>query len=129
MYRLLLLLPFLLLLACDRNPYKQGAILYENFCQNCHMEDGSGLEGLIPPLANVDFVKNKQDQLACIIRYGLQDSILVNGRTYNQAMAGIPQLSNVEIGNIINYINHAWGNDYGFYPPDRVDRMLEDCER
>lgn len=114
-------------LSCERKPYRQGEILYQNFCANCHMDDGSGLAGNIPPLAGADFVRQNQDQLACIIRHGLEGGVVVNGIAYQNPMAGIPQLSEFEIANIINYINQAWGNDYGYLPLKNVRESLEGC--
>lgn len=119
----------LLVLNCDSNPYQQGKILYSNFCESCHMTDGSGLAGNIPPLVNADYLKNNQDKLACIIRYGQQGPIVVNDTTYNEAMPGVPQLTDFEIANVINYINHAWGNDYGFIQIDEVRESLKECEK
>mgnify|MGYP005666611501 CR=1 FL=1 len=115
------------MMSCADNPYKQGAILYENFCASCHMEDGVGLEGLIPPLAGADFLKNNNLQTACIIRKGITDSLMVNGRLYTDPMAAIPQLSDFDINNIINYINQAWGNDYGYVKLEDVRKTLESC--
>ena len=63
----------------------------------------------------------------CIIRYGLADTIQVNGKDYWQPMTGIAHLTDIEISNIINYINEAWGNDLGFYPPDKVKETLTVC--
>lgn len=126
-YASLLLSALALWPACDSNPYKQGAILYTNFCENCHMADGSGLQGLIPPLAQADFLHKYPEQLPCIIRYGLKDTVIVNGQSYSQEMAGIPQLNAVEIGNIINYINSAWGNDNAFVPPNQIEEYLSNC--
>ncbi len=117
------------LLSCENKPFRQGEILYLNFCANCHIEDGSGLAGNIPPLAGADFVAQNQEQLACIIRYGLEGSVMVNGLTYQNPMAGIPQLSEFEIANIINYINQAWGNDYGYLPLKTIRESLEECRR
>lgn len=92
------------------------------------MEDGQGLKGLIPPLANADYLKNNQAQIACIIRHGMQGTILVNGKEYEQIMQPIPQLSDFEIANVINYINQAWGNDYGFVPINEVQASLKKCD-
>jgi len=127
---LLLLLALGFFLAdCDRQPYRQGAILYTNFCANCHMEDGSGLESLIPPLAGADYLREEQKLLPCIIRYGQRGPIVVNGRTYGQQeMPGVPELSDFEITNVINYINQAWGNDYGVVKYETVRQALESCE-
>ena len=119
---------FIALYSCQDQPFKQGEILYTNFCANCHMEDGSGLAGNIPPLAGSDYLKNNQVFTACIIRYGQSDTIMVNGIPYFQPMAGIPKLSQFEIANIINFINQAWGNDYGFVKLEDIRQQLADCD-
>ena len=113
---------------CGDDPYKQGRILYNNYCANCHIEDGSGLAVLIPPLAKADYLRDNQELLPCMIRYGMQGPIVVNDTLYNQAMPGAEELTSFEIANIINYINHAWGNDYGYFPHGRVTEALEACE-
>ncbi len=119
----------LALVNCERKPYRQGEILYQNFCANCHMDDGTGLAGNIPPLARADYVRQNQERLACIIRYGIEEEIVVNGKTYSNPMAAIPELSEFEIANIINYINQAWGNDYGYMPVKEIRKRLEECKR
>jgi len=115
--------------ACEYKPYSHGEIMYQNFCASCHMDDGSGLTGNIPPLAGADFLKEHADELPCIIRYGISDTILVNGVTYTSPMVGVPQLTDAEITNIINYMNQAWGNDYGFVNPKDVERILKECRK
>lgn len=114
--------------ACEDNPYPQGEILYNNFCSNCHAADGSGLEGLIPPLANADYLVSHRDKLPCIIRYGIADTIVVNGRTYTQKMEAIPNLSRFEIANILNYIEHSWGNQQKYFTIQEVEASLENCD-
>lgn len=114
--------------ACQSEPFKQGKILYTNFCANCHMDDGSGLEGIYPPLANADYIAEDPLKMVCIIRNGMEGEIVVNGKTYNQPMEGIPQLTEFEISNIINYINQAWGNEYGFVKMGNIRTQLENCE-
>lgn len=118
-----------LLAGCEGQPYRQGQILYQNFCANCHMDDGSGLQGNIPPLAGSDFLRQNQELVPCIIRYGQEGPIVVNGKTYNNPMAAIPQLSDIEITNIINYINHSWGNDFGYVQFETARQMLKRCEK
>ena len=76
--------------------------MYGNFCASCHMDDGSGLRGRIPPLANSDYLKKYASELACIIRYGKTGEIEVNGKKYQEPMPGVPQLTDFEIANIIN---------------------------
>lgn len=123
-----LFLVFSAIQSCDYQPYKQGKILYTNFCASCHIEDGTGLRGVYPPLAQSNYLANNQSLLPCIIRHGLSDSIQVNGQWFNQPMAAIPNLNEVEITNIINYVNHAWGNDLPHRKVEEVRHQLENCK-
>lgn len=124
LFGLILLVPNF---SCENEIYHQGRILYENFCQNCHMEDGTGLKGIIPPLKNSDFLYNNQEKLTCIIRKGITETILVNGKTYKQPMPGNPKLTQGDIANIINYINQAWGNKIKPVLYDDVLKQYETC--
>ena len=114
--------------ACNNNPYKQGEVLFNNYCAPCHSEDGSGLRSLIPPLAQSDYLKKQKDQLPCIIRYGLNDTIYVNGKMFNEPMEGIPSLNDVEIANIINYIDQEWNYQLGYISKPKVKQQLENCK-
>jgi len=113
--------------SCDSNPYKQGKLLYENYCQNCHQENGEALLGLIPPLKNSDYLEQHQAELPCIIRNGLKGEIVVNGLPYNHEMPGNKTFSQIEIANIINFVNNSWGNNYGYVSYDEVKETLEKC--
>lgn len=114
--------------SCKDTPYQQGRILYENFCANCHMDDGSGLEGLIPPLAQADYYKENVLKTACLIRYGMEGPVQVNGRTYDQPMPGVDQLTEFEIANILNYISEAWYDDLPYVKLEEVRATLENCK-
>lgn len=112
---------------CSSNPFPQGERLYAYHCSNCHMPDGSGLEGLIPPLAQSDFLRLHPEQVPCIIRYGQKGPIVVNGKTYDQEMAAISDLNHFEITNIINYIHFAWGNGLEYRKVQEVQSALDNC--
>lgn len=114
--------------ACDKKGYRQGEALYRQYCANCHMEDGTGLKGNIPPLAGSDYLRNNAVSIACVIRYGLNEPITVNGKIYDQPMAGIPKLNEFEIANLINYIHHSWGNDLGYVSLEKVRSALDTCK-
>ncbi len=123
------LIMILSFVSCDYQPYKQGRNLYNFYCATCHMDDGSGLRGLYPPLAGADYLANHQENLACIIRYGLADTILVNQKMYNYAMPGVEELNDVQITNVINYINHAWGNDLQHVKVEDIKNALTGCQK
>lgn len=127
-FALLLFLLSFAFFACDDNPYVQGQILYKNFCENCHMEDGTGLQGIIPPLAGSDYLAANQGLLPCLIRNGYKGEMIVNGRIYNTEMQAIKELTEFEITNVINYINTAWGNDIEIVKHLDVRAALEACE-
>ena len=114
--------------SCQQEPYQQGKVLYTTHCENCHMADGTGLGGNIPPLAGADYLASEQELISCIIRNGQAGQIVVNGVTYDEEMPGVPDLTDFQIANIINYINHAWGNDYGFVKVEDIRTELENCK-
>jgi mono/diheme cytochrome c family protein len=112
---------------CFTNRESEGQQLYVQQCANCHMDDGSGLRGLIPPLAGSDYLVRHREQLACIIRHGQQGEIVVNGVHYNRPMPGDQDLSEVHITNILNYIQTNFGNQNELFTVQEVNRQLEKC--
>ncbi len=122
----LLFVAFLFWTACQQ-PYTQGKALYESACGSCHMSDGSGLAGLIPPLAGSDLIRNQPDLLPCIIIQGMEGKIQVNGQWYDQVMAPVIGINEVEMANILNYIQSKWGDPAQFYSPDRILQIRSSC--
>lgn len=100
---------------------------YEKHCASCHGLKGEGLKDLIPPLANADWLAENQDRFVCIIKYGMNEKIVVNGKEYEQQMDG-KNLSEIQIYNIINYVNSSWGNDFELTTSDKVLEQFKTCE-
>jgi len=119
----------LFLLSCEETKYAQGKKLYTIACESCHMEDGQGLQGIIPPLAQADYLREHQEDLVSIITKGIADTIMVNGILYAQPMEGISTLTPVQTTNIINYINTAWGNDYPIVSLAWVEEKMREEEQ
>lgn len=92
------------------------------------MADGVGLESLIPTLVKADYLLENPLKTACIIRNGLNDTIVVNGKVYSQEMSAIPVLSEFEITNIMNYIHSSWGNNMPYITLEEVKRSLDSCK-
>lgn len=114
--------------SCEADKYTHGKILYDNFCVNCHGENGENLAELIPPLANSDYLTKHKDKVACLIYYGYNGKMTVNGKEYNQQMPPNPNLNDIDIANLINYINNHFGNENGYTPLKEVQQMLNNCE-
>jgi hypothetical protein len=91
------------------------------------MEDGTGLGWLIPPLANADYLQTHVTNVPCIIRYGSKGGMTVNDITYKELMPSFRNLNEVELSNLINYINNAWGNNNPETSPSEVAEWLLLC--
>ena len=106
-----------------KKSYARGEALYADFCVTCHMAKGEGVPRAFPPLANSDYLKNKQNESIIGIKNGMSGEIVVNGVTYNGVMAGMG-LNDQEVADVMNYINNAWGNDYGeYYSAEKVTKI------
>ena len=90
---------------------KRGESVYQANCASCHMPEGEGLEAVFPPLAKTDYVKNVKRAIS-IILVGQQGEIAVNGKPYNTAMAALPQLTDQEVADVLNFVRNSWGNKY-----------------
>jgi cytochrome c551 len=104
----------------------QGRKLYAKHCAQCHQADGSGLAQLIPPLAGADFLQDTA-AVVCIIRYGAQEPLRVNGRLYQQPMPANPQLRPIEVAEIATFISNSWGNQGSFISVQDAEQILKTC--
>ena len=92
---------------------KNGKSLYEDFCVRCHMPNGKGQEGIIPPLAKSDFLfKHMEESIKALKFGGIDGVITVNGVKYDSRMEKMG-LYDDEIADIMNYTLNSWGNKYG----------------
>jgi mono/diheme cytochrome c family protein len=114
--------------AVKRDQYiAEGFNGYQTHCANCHQADGKGLAGLYPPIT-ADFLKNKND-LACLIRYGMSQPIVVNGKSYNRPMPANPTLKELDVAEIVTYVQVTWGNpNAAMMPVDSAKTILERCQ-
>ena len=90
---------------------KRGESVYQANCAGCHMPEGEGVEAVFPPLAKTDYVKYAKRAIGIILA-GQEGEISVNGKTYNTAMAALPQLTDQEVADVLNFVRNSWGNKY-----------------
>ncbi|MGB2338835.1 MAG: c-type cytochrome [Flavobacteriaceae bacterium] len=88
--------------------YARGKLLYDDFCVRCHLSNGLGEAGLVPPLANADFLEDIKATVHSI-KYGIRGPIIVNGVEYNGSMSPMG-LEDDEIADVTNFILNSWGN-------------------
>lgn len=105
-----------------------GRQLYIQHCSNCHQADGKGLAKLFPPVDKSDFIDQNVEEVICLIRHGMSGEVVVNGVVYNQPMPAMPQLSNLEIAEIVTYIYNSWGRENGIVSVKDTERILAACK-
>ncbi|MFC7358271.1 c-type cytochrome [Jejudonia soesokkakensis] len=88
---------------------ERGAIVYKDFCNQCHRPNGKGVGRSFPPLANSDYLFEHREASIRGIKYGQQGEITVNGKIYNGVMTPMG-LSDQEVVDVMNYITNSWGN-------------------
>ncbi len=106
--------------------FLQGRDIYNRQCRNCHQPDGRGLRGIIPPLAASDYLQHHQATIPCLLKAGSSDTLIVNGRQYAPQMPA-HNLTNLELAEVLTFINNSWGNEYGFVQVKQVDNWLKNC--
>ena len=98
---------------------ERGAEIYTDFCMNCHLASGEGVENVYLTAGRFDIVaevqtpddasmKNQEESIRGL-KYGQQGEITVNGKKYNSFMPP-PGLGDDEVADVMNYINNSWGN-------------------
>lgn len=101
----------------------RGAVIYEDFCMNCHLPDGKGVEKTYPPLSGSDFLMNNREKSIRAIKFGQSGEIIVNGKTYNGTMMPMG-LSDSEIADVMNYITTSFGNvNDKMFTPKEVSKI------
>ena len=87
-----------------------GKLIYEDFCVQCHLNNGEGIEKIYPPLNNSDYLLENIDKSIYSIKYGLKGEITVNGIKYDGVMIS-QGLEDSEIADVMNYITNSWDNN------------------
>ncbi|WP_343565864.1 cytochrome c [Sphingobacterium sp.] len=104
-----------------------GQKVYLTHCQNCHGEKGEGLGNLYPPLTDTKFLKDNQQKLACIVKYGTAGELEVAGRKFNNTMPA-SNLSAVDIAYVLTYINTKINKGKEIFPLNEVEKQLKNCQ-
>lgn len=106
--------------------FVEGYQLYTEHCANCHQTDGKGLEALYPPINGSDYLKNKE-KVICLIRYGQNEAIVVNGRKFHRPMPPNPQLTDIDIAEITTFIYNKWGGETLITDVKETSKILDTC--
>ena len=89
--------------------YEAGALLYQDFCLQCHLDQGQGVAKTFPPLAGSEWLTEKREGGIRAVKYGQRGAIEVMGAPYNGIMPPMG-LTDQEVADVMNYIMNSWGN-------------------
>lgn len=98
---------------------ERGKEIYSRNCVSCHMDQGEGLEGIFPPLANSDYMLADKKRAMSQILKGVSGEMTVNGKKYNGEMNGY-DLTDDQVSDLMNYIFNSFGNKGGITKPEEV---------
>lgn len=107
--------------------FVQGEELYSKHCSNCHQKSGKGLGLVYPPVDVSDYIDSNMESVICLIENGKKGEMVVNGKSFNQAMPGIPSLTDLEIAEIATYLYNNWGRRKGLIDVKEVTQVLLEC--
>ena len=100
---------------------EEGKSLYNVACAVCHKGDGSGQEGLAPPLVGSEWVSGTYDYLARISLDGLVGPIEVAGRKYDLMMPPLGALEDSQLAAILSYVQRNFGD--ASLPPIKANEL------
>ncbi len=93
----------------------EGAEIYTDYCEACHMVNGKGYEDIYPALKNNEIVLGDQEELIYL---------LLEGR------AGMPtfidDLEVIQLTTVINFIRNSWGNAAGEINQEQMNTAYEE---
>ncbi len=107
--------------------YVKGEELYLKHCSNCHQSTGKGLGLVYPPLNTSDYMDKNFEHVLCLMKYGIQGEITVNGKSFSQPMPGVEALTNLEIAEIATYIYNTWDHQRGIIDVTEASRVMDSC--
>ena len=111
----------------EQQYYVHGEQLYLKHCSNCHQASGTGLGLIYPPLAKSDFIDKNFESVICLMRHGINGELIVNGKSFNKEMPGIPSLTDLEIAEIATYLYNTWGHQRDSVELKEVSAILDRC--
>ena len=107
----------------DKASMERGKKIYDNYCQACHMADGSGVSGLNPPLVKTKWVLGDKKQLVTILLKGMDETIEVNGEEYSNVMQPHAFLKDQEIADVLTFVRNSFGNKASAVTPAEVKNL------
>lgn len=101
-----------------------GEKLYQTNCAACHLNDGKGVAGIFPPVANSDYFTGDINKTIHPVVNGLSGEITVNGNKYNSVMPK-QALTDAEAAAVLTYVYQTMNNQKTRVTADDVKKVRQ----
>lgn len=91
------------------------------------MENGKGVGTLIPSLTESKAFTNNHEEIVCWVRNGIKAKTLGTAVSGGYTMPPNEALSEIEITNILNYIQQTWHSKAKSFTLKNIQKSLADC--
>ncbi|MGV3663431.1 MAG: DUF7133 domain-containing protein, partial [Prosthecobacter sp.] len=106
------------LTAAEQARFDMGRTLYASICAGCHQPNGSGLDGIAPPLIDSEWVTGSPERLARIVLHGVRGYITVKKRRHQLDMPPLGALGDEPLAAILTYLRREWEHGAEPVTPD-----------
>jgi thiosulfate dehydrogenase len=106
----------------------RGGLGYVQFCVDCHRQDGSGVKGIFPPLAqNPSVAASDPSTLLHIALTGWKTAeTAAHPRVYT--MPAFSRLSDQELAEILSFVRENWGGNAEPVQASQVKKLREQLD-
>jgi glucose/arabinose dehydrogenase len=101
----------------------RGAKVYGLFCGLCHMDDGTGVDDMHPPLKGSAVVAGDPTQLIRVLLEGPPNVLPPNRKHYSDKMPPMTQLTDDQIASVLTYIRQQYGGGAPAILPADVSKV------
>ncbi|HET9055093.1 MAG TPA: cytochrome c, partial [Cyclobacteriaceae bacterium] len=74
-----------------------------------------------------DYMEQNFENVLCLMKYGSDENLTVNGKTFVQPMPGVSSLTDLEVAQIATYIYNTWDHGRGLIDVRDVSAVMDSC--
>ena len=111
---------FVFLQPLPKESMERGKKVYDQYCMSCHMQDGTGVPRLNPPLVKTSYVIGDKTTIIEIVLKGFDAQVEIEGEYYQNTMAPHDFLTDEQIADVATYVRNSFGNKASVVVPADV---------
>lgn len=111
---------FVFLQPLPKESMERGKKVYDQYCMSCHMQDGTGVPRLNPPLVKTSYVIGDKTTIIEIVLKGFDAQVEIEGEYYQNTMAPHDFLTDEQIADVTTYVRNSFGNKASVVVPADV---------